>query len=180
MCPATPHRPPPPSSTRHGPRPGPGLALPMQLPGTRACLRPGSAEWPGGRASLGRCRPAPGARSGRVASCSGCPPGRCCALSAWGPPERGGDRSGSGPWPPARAARRRRAALIQTRRPSPLSSKFPVPPSGFWSAPAPQTVIHNATEPDQGETDPMQKGRPSSRDTPCDLRVNGLCGGGGI
>jgi hypothetical protein len=52
----------------------------------------GLSERMGGRwhgaVVTGALRSGPGARTGRVASCSGCPPWRCCALSGRGPPQR--------------------------------------------------------------------------------------------
>ncbi|RRQ80433.1 hypothetical protein CQW39_08190 [Streptomyces griseofuscus] len=39
------------------------------------------------------------------------------------------------------------------------------PERPIWSTPGPRALIHEATGPDRGETTPMQKGCPSSRDT---------------
>lgn len=60
--------------------------------GLRLCGPCGFERWAvGGVVTLGGRRPGPGARSGRVASWSGRPPWRCCALSGWGCRSGGGD-----------------------------------------------------------------------------------------
>lgn len=79
-------------SSRPRPRPGlgDGEGAAGRLSSVCAYAVCSAAErgWSGGGVSLGRCRPGPGDRSGRVASWSGCPPRRCCALSGWGPAQR--------------------------------------------------------------------------------------------
>lgn len=98
VFPATPHLPQPRflDASRRSAPPWPGRRRRSRLaPGLRPRLDGHPAaerDWSGGMVTRGLGRPAPGARRGRVASCSGCPPWSGCALSGWGRRSGGGDK----------------------------------------------------------------------------------------